>query len=150
MALASAQVIDAVVTRLSGNTPAGTRVYASRLWPLAEADLPAWRVSAGDEEIEAETVHYPAILLHRLPVRCEGYVKANADADDAMHAMAEQALTALYDTQPHATLGLSVQSNHPARIERDVVSEGQANLGRITVELSIKYRTAANNPGTLI
>ena len=125
MALASAQVIDAVVTRLSGNTPASTRVYASRLWPLAEADLPAWRVSAGDE-------------------------KANADADDAMHAMAEQALTALYDTQPHATLGLSVQSNHPARIERDVVSEGQANLGRITVELSIKYRTAANQPGTLI
>lgn len=150
MTLASAQVIDAVVTRLSGNTPASTRVYPSRLWPLAEADLPAWRVSAGDEEIEPETVHYPAILLHRLPVRCEGYVKANADADDAMHLMAEQALAALYGSQANTALGLNVQSNHPARIERDVVSEGQANLGRITVELAIKYRTAANAPGTII
>lgn len=150
MALASAQIVDAVVTRLAGNTPAATRVYASRLWPLAEADLPAWRVSADAEEIDAETVHYPALLLHRLTVRCEGYVKANTDADDSMHAMAEQALTALYDTQPHATLGLAIQSNHPARLERDVVSEGQANLGRITLDLAIQYRTAANQPGTIL
>lgn len=150
MALASAQVIDAVVTRLTGATDAGSRVYASRLHPLSVGELPAWRVVADDEEIEPETVHYPAIQAHRLTVRCDGYVQALANMDDAMHDMAEDALAALYGTQSNTALGLSIQANHVRRIAREVVNEGAADLGRVTLELLIQYRTAANSPGTII
>ena len=151
MALASAQIVDAIVTRLSGNTPASTRVYASRVHPLTTAELPAWRVFADEETIVTQTVHFPAVLEHALSVQCDGYVQANSSMDDAMHAMAEQALIALYDTLAHLTLGITNLSvNAPQRIEREVVNEGQANLGRIGLSLLLRYRTAQNDPATII
>lgn len=151
MALASAQIVDAVVSRLSGNTPASTRVYASRVHPLSTPELPAWRVFADEETITTQTVHYPAVLEHSLSVQCDGYVQANSSVDDAMHAMAEQALIALYDTLAHTTLGITNLSvNAPQRIDREVVNEGQANLGRIGLSLLMRYRTALNDPATII
>lgn len=151
MALASAQIIDAVVTRLSGNTAASTRVYAGRVHPLTVAELPAWRVFADEESIVQQTVHYPAVLEHALSVQCDGYVQANASLDDAMHDLAEDALIALYDSQAHLSLGFSNLSvNAPQRIEREVVNEGQANLGRIGLSLLVRYRTAINDPATII
>jgi hypothetical protein len=52
MALAAAQVVDAVAARLVPVVLSGGRVYTSRLWPLTEAEIPAWRVTAEDEEVE--------------------------------------------------------------------------------------------------
>lgn len=150
MTLAAQQIVDAVVTRLTSNTPAGTRVYDARPWPVADAELPLWQVRAADEEIDAQTIHFPALLEHRLTVECVGLVHATSAVDTAMAAMAEQALGALYDTQAHTALGLSIQANHPTRIERRVQTEGQASYGEVTVSLLIKYRTAANAPGTIL
>ena len=54
MALAAAQVIDALAARLVPLAATGGRVYTSRAWPLT--DLPAWRVTAEDEAVQQAAV----------------------------------------------------------------------------------------------
>jgi hypothetical protein len=152
MPLASAQVVDAIAARISGLALAGTRVYTSRAWPLDESQLPAWRVVAADEDIEPATVHVPALQKHRLQVELLGYCQAVADVDDALHALASQALTALFNA-PGAPDALSAMTKvilTLRRIERALQSEGAATLGLITVTLRAEFHTRSNAPDTLI
>lgn len=152
MALASAQIIDAIAARLSGLPLAGIRVYTSRAWPLSEAGLPAWRVVAVDEDVEPLTVHRPAQQQHRLQVEVQGYARATADLDDALHALASEALTALLTLAPpaDALAGLNTVQFSLRRIERAMQPLGEASLGLITITLRADFRTASNAPDTII
>ena len=141
MALAAAQVIDALAARLVPLAATGGRVYTSRLWPLAEADLPAWRITAADEVVERSTVD--GIDAHRLDVDVQGYVRATADVDDAMHGLAVGALPLLFATPvPH---GLQVLG-----IGRDITTEGEASTGRITLRLQALFYTQPALPETIL
>jgi len=143
MALAAAQVIDALVTRLIGATTAGSRVYPSRTWPLAEADLPAWRVVAGEEEaIDLAVIDATRVNEHQLMVEARGYVRAVADLDDAMHALAEAALPALFANP--VPYGLELRG-----IGRDMSTEGEAAVGVITLRLAARYFVAPTTPGAI-
>jgi hypothetical protein len=72
MALAAAQVVDALAARMTGLPLTGSRVYTSRLWPVSEAEMPAWRLTAEDESIEAQMAD--GTNQHLLVVQCEGLV----------------------------------------------------------------------------
>jgi hypothetical protein len=143
MALAAAQVIDAIAARISGLALAGNRVYTSRAWPLTEADLPAARVLAGDEEVRALTVHPNTLQEHTLDVDIEGYVRHINTVDDAMHALAEAGLALLFtEPLPH---GLQLVG-----INRDTSSEGVAAVARITLQLQCTYFVAPAAPGVIL
>jgi DNA-binding phage protein len=153
MALAAAQVIDAIAARISGLALAGNRVYTSRAWPLTEADLPAARVLAGDEEVRVLTVHPNTLQEHTLDVDIEGYVRHINTVDDAMHALAAQWLAQLFKLVPPAdalnTIASKLQISLQ-RISRSMQAEGQATLGRIVITLRVIFRTRASAPETLV
>lgn len=151
MALASAQVVDKIADLLAaGATAAGTRVYTSRFWPLAAADLPAMRVYADDERIERAGIGYPWTARHTLLVLVDSFVMAVADLDDAMHNIVEQALGVLFGTQAAAQLSPLVGCDmQPVAIERSVEQFGGADVGRARLALQINFHTASNAPGTL-
>lgn len=153
MPLASAQIVDAIAARLSGAsiTPAGTRVYTSRAWPLQEDQLPAWRVTAEAEDIEPQTMHYPELLEHTLTVELEGTVQATADVDDAMHAMALAALQRLFGTQANAILApLNVSRFQPASIQRLFTTQGESRLAQVVVSLTVVFNTYINDPTVIV
>jgi hypothetical protein len=141
MALAAAQVVDALATRLTGLGLTGSRVYPSRLWPITEAELPAWRVIAEDEPVQLTSMD--GINQHNLRVRCVGLVRATADADDAMHALAAQGLAALFvDPVPYgATL---------SGIQRSLVTEGEASLAAISLVITTQFFVRESAPETLV
>lgn len=141
MALASAQVADMVAQRITGQTAAGARVFTSRLWPLTEAELPAWRVTVETES--AEAVQLSGINEHLVEMSAAGYVRAVADLDDSMHNLAEQGLTALWATQPPHDLQL-------LGIDREMATEGEASVGVITLRLRARIFVAPGAPGTII
>lgn len=141
MALAAAQVIDALAARLNGATDAGARVYTSRTWPLSEADLPAWRVTAEDESVDPATVH--GINQHALLVHASASVRAVDDLDDAMHAIAEAGLTALFAGKPPHNLALD-------GIDRAISTEGECAVGVITLRLRCTFFCKPSAPGTLL
>jgi hypothetical protein len=149
--LASAQVLDAIAARITGLPLAGARVYTSRAWPLDV--LPAVRVVSPDEDIEQLTVHNPAVQKHALQVELQGYLQATDDLDDAMHALASELLTALFN-DPGTPDALSTIGNDVVlaqrRIERAMAKEGQADIGLIQITLRASFSTRSNAPDTLI
>ncbi len=150
MALASAQAVDAVAALVRNASGMSARVHTGRTWPLEESELPAWRVLAGAESIEAATIGFPAAQTHELDVEAQGYVRAVADLDDAMHALAENALKELFKTASTASLAPLNCAVQLAAIRRDLVTEGEAALGRITLFLRVRFVTQSNSPQTIV
>ena len=151
--LAAAQIVDAIAARITGLALTGARAYTSRMWPLSEADLPAWRVFAVDEDVEPATVHQPFINNHALQVELRGVARAVASLDDTLNALASQAITALFSA-PVVPDALSALIGRIAltvrRIQRDMATEGQAAVGLLTLTLRVEFRTLSTDPDTLI
>lgn len=157
MALASAQVVDAVAARITGLALSGNRIYTSRAWPIDEKTLrtvgPAGRVFAVDEDITPQTIHAPTRQQHALQIELEGLVREVENVDDEMHALAAQWLTALFSTTPPAdalaALGAKVLLTQ-RRIEREMQSDGQASIGRVLITLRAEFHTRSNAPDTIV
>jgi len=141
MALADAQAIDAIAARMTGQPLAGSRVYTSRVWPLSEAELPAWRVTASVTEVQLAML--AGTNEHLLSITADGYVRAVNDLDDRMHDLAEEALAALWATQPPYDLQLT-------GIDRDMATEAEASVGRITLRLQARIFVAPSAPGSIL
>lgn len=142
MALAAAQVIDALAARLGTVSATSGRVHTSRTWPLATADLPAWRVLAEDEDCERVALD-GGLHRHQLTVRCSAYTTATADLDDALHALASAGLQALFLAPAPYALQL-------VAIRRSMASEGEAKLGVVAVLVSAEYYANPAAPETII
>jgi len=142
MALAAAQVVDALAARLAPQALGAGGVRTSRLWPWAEAELPAVRVFAADEQVEISTIG-EQINRHTLAVDAQYTLRAVADADDAMHTLAEAGLALLFaEPLPH---GLQL-----AGINREAATEGEAAVTRITLQLQCVYFVAPAAPGVIL
>lgn len=142
MALAAAQVVDAVAARLVPMAATAGRVYTSRLWPLAEADLPAWRVIAQDETVEMLTTA-DTEQQHELTIDAACYDRTTADLDDVLHGHAAAGLALLF--APPAPHHLRL-----VNILRDLATEGEASMGRITLRMAATYITAPSAPETIL
>lgn len=152
MALASAQVVDKVAAILAAaGTSMSTRVYTSRFWPLALAELPAARVYVDTERVERVGLDYPWVQRHSLIVLIDAFVTAVADLDDAMHNLVEAILQALFGTQSAVSLSPLVGCDMQlAGVDRSVQQLGGADVGLARVELTINFHTGCSAPGTLI
>lgn len=138
MALAAAQVIDALAARLVPLGAAGG-VHTSRTWPLPD-DLPAWRVTAEDEAVTEAMLS--GTNEHQLDVAVRGSTRATADLDDALHALAASGLALLF--APSVPYGLQLDA-----IVREVSTEGEASVGAIALELRATFYVAPATPETI-
>jgi hypothetical protein len=138
MALAAAQVIDALAARVAPLAPAGG-VHTSRAWPLAT--LPAWRVYAMDEAVSEAFM--AGVNEHALQVDVQGSAQAAADLDDALHAMASAALAALFAAPVPHQLRLE-------GIQRRLATEGEASVGRITLRVLATFYVDPAAPDTIV
>lgn len=89
------QIREAVETLLSGLATTSTRVYANRLQPMADANLPGLRVFMDDEEVDSLTVHAPVMQDHKLALIVECCAKAATGLDDTLDASSKEVETAL-------------------------------------------------------
>jgi hypothetical protein len=80
---------------------------------------------------------------HLLSITADGYVRAVNDLDDRMHDLAEEALAALWATQPPYDLQLT-------GIDRDMATEAEASVGRITLRLQARIFVAPSAPGSIL
>jgi len=139
MALAAAQVIDAIAARVAAT---GRPAYTSRLWPLAETALPAWRITAEQEDVERQALG-DDIAQHTLTVQLRGYVRAVDDLDDVLHALAATALPLVFAAPVPYDLQLTA-------IDRFLAAEGEAALGVISLTARATYFVRASQPETIL
>jgi len=91
-----AQLRDAVAAALTGLSTSGDNVFASRVYPLRDSELPGLRVYTTTEELgEPGTIHPPTILDRRIEVLVEAVARKSAGMDDELDQMAKEIEVAL-------------------------------------------------------
>jgi hypothetical protein len=137
---------DAVETTLTGLASTATRVYANRLYALADADLPALRVYMDSETVEELTLHRPAEQERRLRLVVECCAKSNTTLDDKCDQMQLEVENALY-----AGISVGGKTLYPqltGSAYDDAIGLTPVAVKRVA--FSIDYFTLANAPDSLI
>lgn len=113
-------------------------VETSRVYPLAEAELPILLVYTNGEEIESLDLQ---TLDRRLELVVDCYARDIGDSLDALLAGVESALN---DNE----LGGLTRPLRPSRIEMIASAEGSAPIGRLRLTYEAHYATSFADPET--
>lgn len=142
MTLAAAQVIDALAGFLVPVSLTGGRVITDRMTPIADDQLPAWRVIAGDETVEPQTLD--GVERHTLEVDLRGIARAAVGLDDALSALAAAGLTAVHGGSI-AKVNISTIG-----IGRGMATENESAVGVITVRLQAIFFVIETAPEVIV
>jgi hypothetical protein len=141
MALCAAQIIDAFAGRLATT---GRPVFTSRLWPLAESDLPAWRVTGEAEDINRDGFT-DGIHEHRLTLQFKAFARATSDIDDVLHALAATGLAAIFALPLPYDLAL-VSLDRATGVE----AVGESSMSSIALVTIATFYARPQSPQTFI
>lgn len=89
------QIRAALVTALTGLATTGSRVWANRLQPMQDANLPGLRIFADEERAELLTATDDYVLRRELTVFVEACSKKVSGLDDELDLISKEVETAL-------------------------------------------------------
>lgn len=89
------QIRAALVTALTGLATTGSRVWANRLQPMQDANLPGLRIFADEERAEMLTATDDYVLRRELTVFVEACSKKVSGLDDELDLISKEVETAL-------------------------------------------------------
>ena len=130
------QIRDNVVTALTGLSTTGSKVYASRVYPMAAANLPGLCVYARSEEVETTTITRPRTQFRTLTLSVEGFVVATSGLDNALDAISLEVEEALAVDPSRSNLA---KDTRVETIEAEYVDEGEQPVGTIRIDVAVEY-----------
>lgn len=145
MTHARQQIREAAATALTGLATTGSRVYQSRVHPLADSNLPCLLVNTDDEQLDQASIGMPPLLQRQLELRVRAVAKVTASLDDTLDAMLAEVETVLGNT----TLGGKVKVLAPQAI-RVAIEQGEKPVGIAELIYVATYHTAQNAPETIL
>jgi len=145
MAHVRKQIRDNIVTTITGLTTTGSKVYRTRVYPLAEAKLPGLAVFTDSEEIEAATINPPRTQRRTLVVRIEAFVKGVSNFDDELDTISQEVEEAL---AADITRGGLAQDTRITGFDADYSGEGDQPVAVGRISVSVDYVTVENDVGT--
>ena len=132
------QILSAVRTALTGTTGVGTRIYRSRVEPMARAESPAIVIEPVNDTAEQNT-SLPTLdwsLAVRISVIVRGLIP-DQQADPIVADLHSKLMTDL-------TLGGVAMDIRPQSVNFELVEADQP-VGIISCDYLIRYRTSAEN-----
>ena len=132
------QILSAVRTALTGTTGVGTRIYRSRVEPMARAESPAIVIEPVNDTAEQNT-SLPTLdwsLAVRISVIVRGLIP-DQQADSIVADLHSKLMTDL-------TLGGVAMDIRPQSVNFELVEADQP-VGIISCDYLIRYRTSAEN-----
>ena len=133
---------DDVKTTLTGLATTGANVFQTRLFSLGENKLPAICIYTKSESTEYVTISRPRTQIRTLDVAVEFFVKATANVDNAIDAVALEIEEALY---ADPTRGGNAKDTKVADFEADYNSDGEQSVGVGRFTISVEYATLEND-----
>lgn len=140
------QIRGAVVTKLTGLTTSGSRIYANRLAPLPDATSPSLLVTLDEERATGLTIHQPQAQERELSLSVAAVAKAASSLDDTLDLMSKEVETAL--ASGITVGGKTLQVFYTGMSFEDVQSDKPVGVKRMT--FSIPFTAMSNAPDTLI
>jgi len=133
------QIRDNIITPVTGLATTSTRVYASRVYPLASDKMPGLCVYTNTEEIEFSTLNRPRVQTRILEVTVEAYALAISGLDDTLDQICLEVEEAL---DADVTRGGKAKETKVTSIETEFSGDGEkpAGIARITVEVTYQCR----------
>ena len=142
MAHVRKSIRDNVTTTLTGLTTTGSRVFQTRLFPLATAKLPGLCIYTRSETTQYATVGRPRTQIRELEVLVEAYVKGTASLDNTLDTIAVEIEEALYTD---VTRGGYAKDTQITSFEVDYDGEGDQSVGVARFTISVTYATVEND-----
>lgn len=137
------QIREAIGATLTGLATTGTRVFQSRLYPLAPAELPGLLIYTRSERSQPITIHPQRQISRTLFVDVAGVAKADADLDDLLDQIAKEVETAL--AWPVA--GLLALAKDVSLTETQIaIEEAEKPTGRVRLTYQVEYCNVESAP----
>jgi len=144
------QLVDAVITRLTGLATTGSHVFADRPedYELAEADLPALRVYDDGEATVQELVLSPRTVLRTISIRVDAVAKSASGLAATLRTICSEVETALGTTVSVGGIAVDVVYTRTDPPERDAQSDRP--VSRVSMVFEAQLATAAAAPEVLL
>lgn len=136
-----------IETTLTGLTTTGSRVFASRVYPIAADNLPGLAIYTSDENSEYATVGLPRTQIRTLSVTVEAYVRGNSNYDDSLDTICSEIEIALYTD---LTRGGHAKDTKVTAMDAEFSGEGDQPVARATLRVQVEYVTKENDPTTAV
>lgn len=147
MSHARQQVREYFESQLADLSTTGANVYASRVYPLTGAKLPALLIFTQAESSTEHAFSKKRVQTRDLQVVVEGYVRAIANYDDTLDSIATEVETAILDDPLLGGLAINcVLTNTNAEFSGD----GEQPVATIQMTFTVQYRTETGQPETAI
>jgi hypothetical protein len=127
-----------IETTLTGLTTTGSRVYASRVYPIQSAGMPGLCIYTSSETIEAQTIKPPRGLIRSLEVSVEAYVE-NASADDTLDTICAEVEAAM---TTDLTRGGYAKDTRLVSFEAEFAGDGERPVVVGRMQYEILYSTS--------
>lgn len=141
------QIRDNIITTVTGLSTTSTRVYASRVYPLASDKLPGLCVYTNGETIEMSTLNKPRVQTRTLEVTIEAYALAVSGLDDTLDAICLQVEEAL---DVDVTRGGKAKDTQVTSIETEFSGDGEKPAGIARITVSVMYQCRENDLETAL
>lgn len=150
MAHVRQQLINAVVTRLTGLTTTSTRVFAERpeAYALQESDLPCLLIYDDGEPQVTDLVLHTRIVERTVTLRVEGLAKATSGLSTTLRTICSEVETALGTAVTVDSRAVDVLYRRTDAIAPDADSDRP--VGRIVLSFEAQLATAAAAPDALL
>jgi len=140
------QIRSAVVTKLTGLTTSGARIYANRLSPLPDTTSPSLLVTLDEERATGLTIHQPQAQERELSLSVSAVAKAASSLDATLDLMSKEVEVALASG---ITVGsTTLQVFYTGMSFEDIQADKPVGVKRMT--FTIPFTAMANAPDTLI
>lgn len=137
------QIRERVATTLTGLATTGSKVYQSRVYPLAANNLPGLLVYTTSESSDPDMMGAQPELERELNLVIEGYAKTASNLDDVMDGIAKEVEVAMAaDTKINSL----AKDSYLTDTEIQLTGEGEQPIGMITMNYTVQYRTENNAP----
>lgn len=147
MAHARKQIRDAITARLTGLATSGTRVHASRVFPLQDGFSPTILIYTLEEQSQVSSMGRPQTLRRQTTVAVDCAAQAKAGVDDTLDQMAAEIETAIGGDETLDGLVLDITL---LRTSVGLTAEGKTPSGRMRLDFAVTYETKSNAPETII
>lgn len=141
------QIREAFGTACSGLSTTGTNVFQTRVYPLETGALPGlciYTTSESISDVVGEIGGAARLVSRALSVRVEGYARAASNLDDTLDTISAEVETAVANSSTIDGLITDMELS-----STDVsFTEGDREIGVITLDFAVVYTTAFNDPQT--
>jgi len=141
------QIREAFGTACSGLSTTGTNVFQTRVYPLETGALPGlciYTTSESISDVVGEIGGAARLVSRALSVRVEGYARAASNLDDTLDTISAEVETAVANSSTIDGLITDMELS-----STDVsFTEGDREVGVITLDFAVVYTTTFNDPQT--